>query len=49
MNERLAFMLANDRTIKRNMSGVARAMLCRDAHTGAFDGKHIYYYIDNME
>ena len=49
MNERVAFMLANDKTIKRNSSKVARALLSRDAHTGAFDGKHVYYFIDDIE
>ena len=49
MNERVAFMLANNRPIKRNCGKVARALLSRDAHTAAFDGRNIYYFIDDMD
>ena len=47
INERIAFNLINDRGIpKDKTSPCARPFLVRDAQTRAWDGSHIYIYIN---
>ena len=47
-NERMMFVLANDRGIKRNDDKpCARVFIPRDAHTGATDGEGVYFYVND--
>ena len=49
MNERMCYVMANDRPIRRDDNRPnARALLPRDGNTGAWDGHYIYYYIDDV-
>ena len=48
MNERIAFMLANDKSIRKNDNRpCARCFIPRDAHTGAYDGANVFYYVED--
>ena len=48
MNERILFLLANDKSIKRNDNKpCARAFVPRCEHTGVADPKYFYFYVDN--
>lgn len=47
-NERYAFILANRCSPLRGFKKMARAFLTRDGNTGAWDGEHIYYFIDDI-
>ena len=49
MNERYAFVIANRFGPTRGYKNIARAFLARDGNTGAWDGEHVYYYIDEIQ